>query len=127
MEFAHDDFVVGHGVAFHRHIADAGLLALDDANFDVDGIVLDSGFNGSGAEEEVSVVHIHGGDVGAAGVVAQVGFEGGFVVGVAFFDAQVFGQHVGGVDGVAGKGDVAEIELVALMDFDLYLESVLLV
>ena len=52
-------------------------------------------------------------------------FEEGAVVGVALLDAEMAGQHVGGIDGVAGEGDVAEVEFVALVDFDFHFEAVL--
>lgn len=125
VELAHDDAVVGDGVALDDDVADAGLFAFGDADFDIDGVVLNTHFDGGGGEEQIAVIHVEGGDVGGGRVVFEVHLEEGAVVGVALLDAEMAGQHVGGIDGVAGEGDVAEVEFVALVDFDFHFEAVL--
>ena len=122
MKFSIDYFVVGNSVTLHDDVANAGLFAFDNADIDIDRVPFDSHLDRSYIEEEVTVVHIHGSDVGAAGIVGEVGFECCFVVGVAFVDAKVFGEELGWIDGVAREGDVAEIEGLALVyfHFDLY-------
>ena len=125
VELAHDDAVVGDGVALDDDVADTGLFAFGDADFDINGVVLNTHFDGGGGEEQIAVIHVEGGDVGGGRVVFEVHLEEGAVVGVALLDAEMAGQHVGGIDGVAGEGDVAEIEFVALVDFNLYFEAVL--
>ena len=125
MELAIDDLVVGDGVALDDDVADAGLLAFDDADFDVDRVAFDGHFDGSDIEEEVAVIHIHRRDVGAAGVVGEVGLEGGVVVGVALLDAQMLGEGFRRIDGVAREGDVAEEVGVTFVDVHLDLDAVL--
>ena len=58
VEFTQHHMVVGLGVAFQRDVVDTRLLAFGEADFEVDGVVVDGHFHGVGAEEEVAVVHI---------------------------------------------------------------------
>ena len=126
MQLAVDNLVVGDGVALDNDVADARLLALDNPDFYIDGVILDGNLDRCGAEKQVAVVHIHRGDVGTAGIVGKVGFEHGLVVGVALLDSQVLSQQLGGIDGIAREGDVPEIVRTAFKYLDLHFHAVLL-
>ena len=76
--------------------------------------------DGADAEEEVAVVAVELGDVEVALLAAaeEALLHRDDVVGVALLDAQDLVEGVGGVDGVAGPGDVAEVVFLAFFEHE---------
>ena len=72
VELTHDDAVVGDGVAVEDDIANTGLLALYDADFNINGVFLHTHFNRSGIEEEIAIVHVKRGDVGTSRIIGDI-------------------------------------------------------
>ena len=114
---AHHLFV-GEVVAVDDDVVQDCLLAFGDAQLHVHGIVLDIGLHRGEVEEKVAVVPVELGDVVFVLLAAAVEtlLHRNHVVNVALVDGEHGVQLVGGVDGVAGPGDVAEIVLVALVE-----------
>ena len=125
VQLAHNDAVICQRVALHNDITYAGLLALHNADFNVDRVVLHTHLHRRGFEEEVAIVHVHRSDVSARRIVAQVGLQQSAVVRVALLDAKVLQQQVRRIDCVAREVDVAEHKLVSFVDFDFHHQAFL--
>ena len=108
-DFAVHHVVVGAVVADDGDLVDGGGTALADADFQVDGVVFHACFHRHYVGKEVSVVEVQGGDVVGVGISVHPFVEAFGVVALAFLDAENGFQHVGGVFGVAHKGNVPEV------------------
>ena len=126
VQLAHYNLVVGDGVALNPHVLDTGLLILIDTDFYVDGVAVHRHLDRSGLEEEVAIVHVERGDVGAGGVVGYVLLKGFAVVRVAFLDAERALQNLVRIDCVTAECYVAEVEAAAFIDIHLHLQTVFL-
>ena len=115
-DFAADDMVAGLGVAADIDPADAELLSLDEADFKVDAVVLGTDLYGDGLEGQIAIIAVQRAEVDALRVHEQPLLQLGDIVQISALEAQQAVQLPGGVLGVAGEGDLAQMELSAFLD-----------
>jgi hypothetical protein len=87
---------------FDDDVADPVLLALADADVQIDAVAFHQELHGVHVEGQVAIVHVQRADVASALVHVQAAVERGLVVHIAALDVQDV-QQFGGVLGVAVK------------------------
>ena len=110
--------IVGQVVSVDDDVVQGGLLAFGDADLDVDRIVLDVRLDRGDAEEEIAVVAVELGDVHLVLLAAAVKalLHRDHVIDIPLADAQHLVERIGGINGVPGPGDVAEIIPVPFLE-----------
>ena len=96
--------------------------AFDDAHFQGDAVAFHVAFDGHEVVEQITAVHV---DVGHSVVVlTQTRVHERLIVDLARFHAENLTEHLGGVDGVAHPGDVADVVALTLVDGDIHVDAV---
>ena len=119
MKLSHDNLVVGNCVTLDRDITDTCLLALDNTYLYVYGVILHGHLYGSGAEEQVTIIHVQGGDISTRGVVADIHVQLLLVIGVTLVDTKCTVQDFITIYRVATEGYITEEIALAFIDLDL--------
>ena len=109
---------MGFRVADDGDLVVLRLLSLADTNLDINGVAVNADLHRTGTEEQVTVVHVQGGQVVAVLFHCQVFVEQRLVVDVALVDAEELSEQRGRIDRVADEFNVAEIVLPSLVDID---------
>ena len=116
VKLAKHHVVVGLRVARERHIANAGLFAFVEPDFEVDGVVFHLNLNGIGTEEQIAVVHVKRTDVKRGFAISQVAVEQLLIIYVAWLDTQHVVECFAAVFRVARPSDAAIVVSVAFVD-----------
>ena len=114
-DFPADHMVAGLGVAPDVHPSNAELLALHQANLQVNAVVFGAHLHRDGLKGQVAIVTVQGAQVDALRVHEEALLELGHVVEIPPLEAEQTVQLAGRVLGVAGERDLAEVELPALL------------
>ena len=118
-----DDALVREVVAVDDDLVQGRLLALDDAHFHIDGVLDDIDLHGRDVEEEVAVVRIEAADgiLILLAAAKETVVHRDDVINIALLDLEDAVEDVGGIDGIARPGHVAEI--VALTFIEVHVDG----
>ena len=114
-DFPANHVITGLRVAPDVDPSDAELLALHQADLQVDAVVFGAHLHRDGLEGQVTIIAVQGAQVDALRVHEEALLEFGHIIEVAPLQAEQAVQLAGRVLGVAGERDLAEMELAALL------------